>query len=29
MPQYLAELNIARVRADMSDPQMRGFVEGI
>ena len=29
MPQYLAELNIARVRADMNDPQMRGFVEGI
>lgn len=29
MPKQLAELNIAHVRADMDDPIMRGFVEGI
>lgn len=29
MPKQLAELNIAHVRADMDDPIMRGFVDGI
>lgn len=29
MAHQLAELNIAHVRADMDDPVMRGFVEGI
>ena len=29
MTKYIAELNIARVRADMNSPIMRGFVDGI
>ena len=29
MTKHIAELNIARVRADMDSPIMRGFVDGI